>query len=149
MRYQECSWSCGAAAFVNACRALGRRVSERRARSLCGTTEQGTDEAELIAAARELGLTATEFKGSDKGAAWAYVRAQLLEGHPSLLCVDQWQHWITAIGIIGDKVILIDSANTVKNTAENGVWTMNRNELGKRWRSRDPLEPFYVLTLGK
>jgi ABC-type bacteriocin/lantibiotic exporter with double-glycine peptidase domain len=149
MRYQEKSWSCGAASLANACRALGKRVSERRMRALCGTTENGTDETELIQAARALGLTATEFKGSDKGAAWAYVRAQLLEGRPSLLCVEQWQHWITAIGIVGDKVIVVDPANTVRNTAENGVWTMNRNELGKTWRSRDPQEPFYVLTIGK
>lgn len=150
MRYQEREWSCGPAALANACRALGLRASEGRLRKLAGTTEDGTDERSLITAARAIKLSATEHRGADRDAAWAFVRSNVSDGRPTLLCIDQWQHWVCVIGIVGNRVIYIDSSNTKKNAKENGVHIATRQQLFSRWRCRNEQdEPFYALAIGK
>lgn len=150
MRYQEESWSCGPAALVNAARALGKRVAEKRVRSLSGCTEDaGADERGLIFAARDLSLTATPHHSADSAAAWAFVRSNVLEGRPCLICVDSWGHWVTVVGIIGDRVLLYDPANTKKNQAENGVEPLTRPQLLKRWRCPKEEEPFYAIAIGR
>lgn len=150
MRYQEHGWSCGAAALVNAARTLGKRVAEGRARSLSGTSEEGgTDEFGLISASRELGLTATPHHSSDSAAAWAFVRSNVLEGRPCMICVDSWGHWVTVIGIVGDRVVVIDPANTKKNMSENGVLSLLRKDLLPRWRCPKEEEPYYAIAVGR
>lgn len=149
MRYQSRPWSCGPAALVNAARALGRRVTEGRVRRLSGSTETvGTDEHGLMVAARELGFSAVPHHSRDAATSWAFVRSNVLDGRPCLLCVDTWGHWVTAVGIVGDRVILIDPANTVKNMAELGVHTMRRSALSRRWRHPREDEPFYAIAIG-
>lgn len=149
VRYQEHPWSCGPSALVNAARALGKRISEKRVRSLAGCTEAGTDESGLIHAARGLGLTATPHHSADSATAWAFVRSNVLEGRPCLICVDSWGHWVTVVGIVGDRVIVADPANTKVNKAENGVELFTRPQLLKRWRCPNEAEPFYALAVGR
>ena len=143
------SWSCGPASIVNAARAIGVRVSEGRIRKLAGTTEDGTDESEMIQAARGIGLTATSHSSKDQAAAWAFVKANVLEGRPCCLCIDQWTHWVAVIAVVGDRVILADSANTKKNKSENGIISLSRTDLCKRWRAPGESEPFYAIAVGK
>lgn len=143
------TWSCGPASLVNACRALGFRVSEGRIRALAGSTEDGTGETELISTARSLGLTAAPYHGGDRAAAWAFVRSNVADGRPCLLCIDQWQHWVTVIGVIGDRVLLFDPANTKKNGSENGIQPLSRPDLLGRWRCRSEVEPFYAIAVGR
>lgn len=149
MRYQQRAWSCGPAALVNAARAIGVRISEGRARKLAGTTEDGTDETELIQAVRAVGLTATPHHSKDQPAAWAFVRSNVLEGRPCLICIDQWTHWVTVVGIVGDRVLVADPANTVKNKGENGILSLSRTDLDRRWRCPNEQEPFYAIAVGK
>lgn len=150
MRYQAEGWSCGPASIVNACRALGRRVAERTVRSLCGSTpELGTDDHQMIAGVRGLGLTATPYLGADAASAWAFVRSNAMEGRPSLICIDQWRHWVAVVGIVGNSVIVIDPINTLSNKAENGIHTMSRTRLVRRWRCRDQEQSFYAIAVGK
>lgn len=143
------SWSCGPAALVNAARAIGVRVAEGRLRKLAGTTVDGTDDVQLIAAARAINLTATPHHSADKAAAWAFIRANVLDGRPCLICIDQWTHWVSIIGIVGDRVILSDSSNTKKNTSENGIYSLSRTDLYKRWRCPNEREAFYAIAVGK
>jgi ABC-type bacteriocin/lantibiotic exporter with double-glycine peptidase domain len=149
VRYQELPWSCGPAALRSAGLTLGEKISERTIRAKAGTTEDGTDEKELIQAARAVGLTATSHHSADKSAAWSFVRANVLDGRPCLLCIDQWSHWVTVIGIVGDKVILVDPANTQKNTGENGTHVLSRPQLMRRWKCPRTEEPFYAIAIGK
>lgn len=149
MRYQEHPWSCGPAALRSAGLVLGEKVAERTIRAKAGTTEDGTDEQELIHAARELGWTATPHHSADKAAAWAFVRANALDGRPVVLCLDQWTHWVTVIGIVGDKVIYFDPANTKKNMDECGITITSRTSLSKRWRCPSEEMPFYAIAIGK
>lgn len=149
MRYQEHPWSCGPAALRCAGIVLGEKVSERTIRAKAGSDEDGTDELELIQAARDLGWTATPHHSADKAAAWAFVRASLLDGKPALLCLDQWNHWVCVIGIVGDKVLYFDPANTKKNMDECGITVTSRTSLSKRWRCPREQEPFYAIAIGK
>lgn len=150
MRRQEKVWSCGPAALVNAAQALGKRVSEARIRRLAGTTEAaGTDEHGLIAAARELRLSASPSSSADAAAAWALVRSGILGGRPSLLCIDGWGHWVTAVGIVGDRVLVFDPSNGVRNMLENGTRSLSRRELLRRWRHKTAEEPYYAIAIGR
>lgn len=142
-------WSCGPASLVNAGRAIGIRIAESRIRALAGSEENGTDEHELISAARALGFKVTPHHGTDQAAAWAFVRANVLDGRPCLLCIDQWTHWVTVVGIVGDRVLVIDPTNTKKNVGENGVHALSRPDLLRRWRCRSEQEPFYAIAVGK
>lgn len=134
---------------MNAARALGIRVAEGRIRALAGTTEDGTDEDELIAAARGIGLKATAHHSADQSAAWAFVRANVLDGRPCVLCIDQWRHWVTVIGIVGDRVLLCDPNDTKKNASENGIYSLSRPDLLRRWRHPSDEEPFYAIAISK
>ena len=150
MRSQQRSWSCGPAALVNICRALGRRVAEGRARVLAGTTKAGgTDELGLISAARSLGLTAAVHSSSDKAAAWAFIRSNVADGRPCLLCIDQWQHWVAAIGVVGDRVLIHDPANTKANVTESGLHPLSRPDVIRRLRHQGEQNAFYVIAIGK
>lgn len=149
MRYQARQWSCGPAAIVNAARALGIRVAEGRVRALAGTTEDGTDEDELIAAIRGISLKATPHHSADQSAAWAFVRANVLDGRPCVICIDQWRHWVTVIGIVGDRIILCDPIDTKKNASENGIYSLSRPDLLRRWRHPSDEEPFYAIAISK
>lgn len=128
---------------------MGRRIAEGRIRKLAGTTRDGTDEHGLIAAARSLGFTAVSHWSADQTAAWAFIRANVLDGRPCLVCIDSWGHWVTVIGIVGDHVIVTDPANTKKNAEENGTHSLSRRDLLKRWRCQSESEPFYAIAVGK
>lgn len=149
MRFQRKFWTCGPAAVVNAARALGLRIAESRIASIAGTNEKdGTDDGPLIEGIRGVGLTAKSLNTEDRGAAWAFVRSSVNDGHPVILCVDDYQHWITVIGVIGDRVIIADSTNTEKNRKENGIHSLSRSDLLKRWKNKKLLE-FFAIAVGR
>lgn len=135
MRYQQLPYSCGAGAVVNALRALGVRVDERRVRSLASTTIDGTDECGVVSAVRALGHSASEFKGTSRNHAWRWLHGALLQGSAVIICVDLWKHWVTCVGLLGDRVILIDPAKVQFNMKENGIHVLSKERLIARWRS--------------
>lgn len=149
VRYQGESWSCGPASVVNACRSFGIKLDERRIRSLAGTSIRGTDDFEMIAAIRALGLTASPSHTRDAKSAWAFLRSNLISGRPVILCINQWDHWVSAVGLIGNSIVLVDPARTVRNKAENGVSVLGRNKLLKRWRCKGEQIPFYGIAVGR
>jgi len=36
----------------------------------------------------------------------------LARGLPNLLCIEQWNHWVTAVGADGDRFVVLDSRDT-------------------------------------
>lgn len=102
---------CGAAALTNALRAIGQQLPQDAARKLAGTSHEGTTDRGMVKALRTLGHVPCTLRESNAGVAWVTLRGHLAEGHPVLLAVDDWDHWIVAIGILGDRVILVDSAD--------------------------------------
>lgn len=149
MRYQATDWSCGPASVVNACQALGIRAAESRIRRLAESDSDGTDEVHLIQAVRALGLKATPWGGTGASAAWAFVRSNVADGRPCLLCIDQWSHWVCVVGSVGTRVIVADSVRTTRNLAENGVHAVSRPALIRRWRRRNSQEHFYAIAVSR
>jgi ABC-type bacteriocin/lantibiotic exporter with double-glycine peptidase domain len=135
MRFQALPYSCGAAAVVNTARVFGKRVDERRIRTMAATSPEGTSPEGIMAALRGIGYSATIYEGKKSSQAWQWLNGALVHGSVIILSVDLWQHWVACIGLNGDRVILIDSANTVNNLREHGVQVLPKAKLLKRWRS--------------
>lgn len=136
MRYQKHPWSCGSAAVVNALRCFGKRVSESRISQAAETSEKdGTTEDGITEALRQFGASATHYDSDEATRSWEWLRGRLMDDTPVILCVDSWQHWVTAVGVIGNRVIMVDPANTQKNVSENSVHVLGRKEMMKRWKN--------------
>ncbi len=149
MRFQNLPWSCGPAALVNAFRALGSKIAELKVRRAAGCSEEhGADEFGLMAAARELGFSAVPNTSHDVASAWAFVRANVMDGRPCLLCIDSWGHWVTAVGTVGDRLLIADPSNGKRNMYENGVHPFRRQALARRWRHSRVDDPFYAIAIG-
>lgn len=88
---------CGPTAISNALLAVGQKVSQKRAGKLCGTTDEGTDEHQLMMGLDLLGVTYEVLKENARKVARAGLDRTLLQGQPALLCVDDWGHWVTVI----------------------------------------------------
>lgn len=130
MRYQELPHSCGAAAVLNAARCFGKRVAERSARALAGTTTDGTSEHGILGALAGVGLKGTVFSSADFRLAIAAVAEP-----PAILCVQNSQHWVVVAGRTdgGRRWIIVDGARTKENTRENGVRVFDRRGLRRAW----------------
>lgn len=106
---QPNSWQCGPFALKHALLALGTFAHEEELTRQAGSTEEGTDEIELARAARAHGCDVGNIR---HGTPWAARRALarwLGQGVPVLLCLDQWNHWVTAVAQDRDDVVLFDS----------------------------------------
>ena len=103
----------------------------------------------MISGIRSLGLTATPHSSSDISDAWAFIRSNCMDGRPCIICIDQWGHWVTVIGVIGSSVVICDPTNTKVNKSENGIHVMSRTKLAKRWRCPNEDRPFYAIAMGK
>ncbi len=134
MKYQKNTYSCGAACVVNALRCFGEKVSERKVRTFSGTTsEQGTNEYGIMAALTGLGHSGARYEVEDKEAAWNKVT----KNFPFITCVMNSQHWVTVVGVVDDRVIVVDSTNTLLNKSENGVHIVAKREFLRSWRNKD------------
>lgn len=149
MRFQEQKGTCGAAAVVNACRAFGVKISEKKAIKLANTDNEGTDEHGIISALRTIGLTAEEFKGNKRNLSWQWLHGALLQGRVIILCVDEWSHWVTLAGSLLDRVVLIDSTATDANRQENGVHVLSSERLMRRWAKKNEEHRYYGIAARK
>lgn len=148
MKYQKLTFSCGPAAIVNALRVFGKRVAEARVRKFTNTTkENGTDEFGVMAGLSGLGFSYHQYNSSSRQEAVNWLTGAISNSQPVILCVDNHSHWITIIGKVGDRFILIDSANTQANIKENGTHVVSLKQLTYRWRSKD--KDYYGIAVKK
>lgn len=134
MRFQARPGFCGPAAIVNAFRALGRKLAEPPIGAACECTEnEGSTPEKLVEAIRSFGFGATKFETVDKKAAWGWLTTCLREGKPVILLVLNWGHYVTATGILGNRVNIVDSTNEKYNKVENGIHVFGKREFMKKW----------------
>lgn len=133
MRYQKITYSCGAAAAVNAIRCFGKKIPERRIRAWAETDKSGTGDEGIVQALECFGYKGEIFDLEDRDLA-----VQRLIGAVTIVCIQESQHWATVVGTTdgGDRFIIVDSANTKRNMSENGVHILSRKELLKTWQTR-------------
>jgi len=134
MSYQSNPAWCGPAALQNALKIHGVRVGQGKLAKLLGTSDDGTDEHDLIGALDRLGCQWHELNTRNKNEArrWLIKFAPVA---PLLLCVDSWDHWITVAGCCGPRLWLLDSSNEPWNTCGLGRWPLTPKTILKRWRA--------------
>jgi len=103
-------WQCGPFALKHALLALGRFAHEDELAWLAGSSElSGTDEKGLTRAARVHGCDLGLIRLKHPEAARKALADTLGIGVPVLLCIDQWEHWVAAVNVQGDRFVVFDS----------------------------------------
>ena len=94
---QPNNWQCGPFALKHSLIMLGRIVDERRISRIAGAHWwNGADEFKLGRAARAYDCELKLVRRKTPLRAKRELLRSLRKGHPALLCVDQWNHWIAA-----------------------------------------------------
>lgn len=128
MRLQDSQANCGPTALHNALAALGIRRSPAECERLCATTAtEGTPADNLQAAAKSIrGCHPVVMESTDPTTSiWALFGR--LAHRPAILCVDADQHYIAAIGLLGDRFLVADGAHN------DLVLPYSSTQLLRRW----------------
>ena len=131
---QPNSWTCGPFALKHGLLALGVFAREDALASAAGSTEQyGTDEPGLRRAARLHGAELRTERWTNAHAAHRAAVAWLDRWVPVLLCLDQWEHWVTAVAADAEHVILFDSKYDAPLRAEPWAPLLERLACRRRY----------------
>jgi hypothetical protein len=107
---QPNSWTCGPFALKHALLAFGVFAREDDLSRLAGSTEQrGTDELGLRRAAGAYRARLVRVRKTEAGVARGELETWLKRHVPVLLCVDQWEHWMTAVAADREHLVVFDS----------------------------------------
>jgi hypothetical protein len=107
---QPNSWTCGPFALKHALLALGVFAREEELARAAGSTERlGTDEPGLRRAARLHGAELRLVRETRPAPAREALSQWLGRGVPVLLCLDQWEHWVTVVTADAQQVVIFDS----------------------------------------
>ena len=144
MDFQSKNYSCGAAAFVAALYSLGRVIRESAVRKRAGTNkEEGTSEEGLFKAAAYYGYECKRYKSKSEDASWRWLLRSLKKGNPVILCVEQWEHWVAAVGIFGDGVIVFDPSNVKGPRKHFGIKFLSKEKLKNIWGYKENHENYF------
>lgn len=126
MRMQSSEASCGAAALANGLDALGISRTQEEMEALARTTARdGTGSRAMLRAlervrgeddspeANTYGTAPFRITESRREIAALKLTGALYAGRPVAMCVDDWRHWVVAIGILGlanPRVLVCDAA---------------------------------------
>lgn len=133
MRYQSNRASCGPASLHNALAALGIHRTEDELAQLCKQTPDGTSARNLGKAIQSISTAEQPLRGETFGfksapealvSLWYWVSYL---GRPTILAVDNWEHWVTVAGHLGTRFSVIDSAHNAL------VLYYNPDDLTTRW----------------
>ncbi len=146
MLLQETPYTCGPTAICNAVAALGEQLNQAHVAEVAKACPiRGTSVRRLTTALKKLGRQTVQLqpekrpKGPDVATrAWAGLLAALRTGAPVILSVDDDEHWVAAIGLIGrERVLVADSADGAL------VLCYSRQELLNRWKGRSWKRPYF------
>lgn len=136
MRLQDSQANCGSTAVKNALCALGIDRSTEECEILCGTTAtQGTPPHKMIKGLESIHeLDVQVIREKRPEIALLLLRDSLRDGRPVILLVDNAEHWITAIGLLGERIQIADGADNELVTSNNADGTIKRwcNATSKR-----------------
>lgn len=132
MKRQARSYWCGVASVANALEVLGIRRAQREVNRLCYVSPAaGCDEVEMKRALLANGVGVDEWHDADLNQSALWLRHCIANGMPTILCVDNDEHWVTVLGMCGESFIVFDPA---RNT---GVEVHDLVSLGARWINGD------------
>lgn len=127
-------WICGPFALKHALAVWGRFMPEWDLARVAGSNASGTDERELGRAAASVGFDLGMERVHDVNAAHDLLVDHLHRDIPTLLCIEQWDHWVTAVHENDGEFVLFDSR------FPSVVRVLAREVLLAKWRYHDPDE---------
>lgn len=144
MRGQTSQFDCGAAALHNALWALGLEVTLHDCEEACGSDQvEGTPVKKLKAGIKAMGgVVLAEVRDSKEDVALLRLQNHLDWGRPVILVVDGGNHWVTAIGTLGDRFLVADGEDNEL------VRSFSEGELLQRWCCPDERPRFYGVAVG-
>jgi hypothetical protein len=132
---QPNDWTCGPFALKHALVTIGQLADEQ---SIAGVAHPhwwaGTNEVKLARAARHFDCDLPLVRRTDAERARDTLVRYVSQELPVLMCVDQWDHWITVVRHEGDRFVLLDSRR------EPVVQVMDWPRLRHRWQYIDEQE---------
>jgi hypothetical protein len=128
---QPNSWLCGPFALKHALIAFGIFENEWTIARAAGSDPGGTDERELARGARQFGCSGRRIGVHYPEDAFGELVYHLREGMPTLLCIEQWDHWVTAMHFEDDRFVLFDSRGP------HVIRVMTWDELRPKWEYRE------------
>lgn len=107
---QERRYSCGAASLKYALCVLGFSPREDEIRRLANTTWRGTQTKTLVRAAQRFGVNAKvrHFLDDEWQEARKWLHGELAAERPVILDVDGFEHYVVAVQMLGNDVLVID-----------------------------------------
>lgn len=134
MELQQRKFSCGPSSVRAALYVLGHTVTEAALRRWAGTTAEGTDERGMLRAIAHYGHRGKEYQAESGKRSWDWLRASLGRGRPALLCVDQWNHWVTVVGRLGAELLVFDpDSSDGRRKKYSGLMVYSKQDLLTRW----------------
>lgn len=139
MKAQGKAWTCGVAAAANALECLGIKATQAQVAKHCHTGPvEGTDETEVKRALLAYGCGVDEWEFHMEVLSHDWLRSHLTRRGPVILCVDDWEHYITCIGVCGERYACFDPSLGA------GIRVYTRAGLNTRWcLSRAKSGPVY------
>jgi ABC-type bacteriocin/lantibiotic exporter with double-glycine peptidase domain len=125
IKTQPNNYSCGIYSIINSLIALGDEKSPEEVQELTKTTFEGTDTKGILNALDGFGYKYRKYNTRDRNSAWRWVLNNSVS-YPLILYLDG-DHWAVIAGRIQNRVILIDSFDTVHIT--------DKAELLTRWNN--------------
>lgn len=128
MRMQDTAANCGPASLSNALAAMGITRSQDECAALCKTNgTEGTPPKRILAAIKALGRAPVVIREKRGAVALLMLDHSLRDGRGVLLCVDNEEHWVAAVGTIADRTLIADPADNEL------VLSLSRGQLADRW----------------
>ncbi len=128
MRLQDTQANCGPASLSNALQAIGVIRTQDECARLCKTTgTEGTSAKGLLAATRAVGREPLVINERRPDVAVLFLDNWLRVGRSAVLCVDHSSHWVAAVGVLGERVLIADPADNEL------VTSLPRAKLAERW----------------
>ncbi len=129
---QPNEFSCGPYALKHALTVLGVIADPVELTRLAKVSWQsGTDEVRLARAARAHDCTLHLVRSTDADLGRRALVRTLRDGYPVLVCVDDWEHWITVVHHSKGRFVALDS------NREPVVIVLDWAALHERWIFRD------------
>ncbi len=130
MKHQQRPYSCGIASIQNALECLGIKRTQGQIRKVCHCDPaEGTHEHEIMRGLLACGAKVDEWVSQVRLESMQWLQMHLMQRGPAILCVDAWEHWCTAIGIVDSATFLVfDPARGA------GLKIYDWNGLATRWR---------------
>jgi len=132
LQLQLNNYFCGPASIKAALHSIGLKSNQHTIAAQADTTKEGTDVNGMLTALSYYPVHTWEIDTNKWREAWGQVEINTANGYPTIICVDNYYHWVTVIGKFGDKFLIFDPQRHDKTS---GITFNNWRNLHWYWRA--------------